>query len=248
MDEYSHEKTYRRVIMEKVVFDPQGKLSNKDWVLQNGVSNTYYLCDIVNNTILRLDLTDREDELFKVMKEKLVYFLIELENILLHKPVKENRDVVCVDLSALILYTAFNIKEYQFLTTIKELDETGKKRLELLKTEYLLKNKIENYNKSECYRKGGKIKAQKIHDKLKPVYEFILKQLETIKYKSLNHISNIIAHRIREDKILFALVEDKNALESWVNDILKKWKKEDKIALDKKLGVLLAQRPDNQNS
>lgn len=248
MDECSHEKTYRRVIMKKVVFDPHGKLSNEDWVLQNGVSNTYYLCDIVNNTISRLDLKDTDDELFKAMKEKLVCFLIELENILLYKPVKENRDVVCADLSALILYTAFNIKEYQFLTDIKELDEIGKKRLELLETEYLLKNKIENYNKSECYRKGGKIKAQKIHDKLKPVYEFILKQLETINYKSLNHTSNLIARRIREDKILFALVEDKNALESWVDDILKKWKKEGKIVLDKKLGVLLAQRPDNQNS
>lgn len=247
MDECSHEKTYRRVIMKKVVFDPHGKLSNEDWVLQNGVSNTYYLCDIVNNTISRLDLKDTDDELFNAIKGKLVSSLVELEYILRHKSTKEDKDNICADLSALIIYTAFNLKEYQFLTTVNTLDEAKNLQLELLKAEYLLKNKIENYEKSECYRKGGRIKAQKIHDKLKPIYEFILKQLETINYKSLNHISNLIARRIRENEALFALVEDKNILESWVNDILKKWKKEGKIVLDKKLGVLLAQRPDNNN-
>ena len=216
-------------------------------MLQNGVSNTYYLCDIVNNTISRLDLKDTDDELFNAIKSKLVSSLVELEYILRHKSTKEYKDNICADLSALIIYTAFNLKEYQFLTTVNTMDEAKNLQLELLKAEYLLKNKIENYEKSECYRKGGRIKAQKIHDKLKPIYEFILKQLETINYKSLNHISNLIARRIRENKALFALVEDKNILESWVNDILKKWKKEGKIVLDKKLGVLLAQRPDNNN-
>lgn len=233
--------------MKEVVFDPQGKLSNEDWVLQNGVSNTYYLCDIVNNTISRLDLKDTDDELFNAIKSKLVSSLVELEYILRHKSTKEYKDNICADLSALVIYTAFNLKEYQFLTTVNTIDEAKNLQLELLKAEYLLKNKIENYEKSECYRKGGRIKAQKIHDKLKPIYEFILKQLETINYKSLNHISNLIARRIRENEALFALVEDKNILESWVNDILKKWKKEGKIVLDKKLGVLLAQRPDNNN-
>ncbi len=249
MDEYSYEKTYRRVIMEDFIFDPQGKLSNEDWVLQNGISNTYYLCDIVNNTISRLDLKETDDELFNNMKSKLLSFLVELEYILRYEPVnlKETRDSICADLSALVIYTVFNLKEYQFLTTVNTLDKKNNLRLELLKAEYLLKNKIENYEKSECYRKGGKIRAQKIHDKLKPVYEFILKQLETIHYKSLNHISNSIARRIRADKTIFELVEDKNSLESWVNEILKKWKKEGKIALNKKLGVLLAQRPDNNN-
>ena len=59
-------------------------------------------------------------------------------------------------------------------------------------------------------------------------------------------VCQAIAHRIKKDDKLFALVESRDPLESWVYDILKKWKKERKIALDKKLGVLLAQHPDRK--
>lgn len=142
--------------------DETGKLTNKEWILEHGIStefeNSYLLKNVLEDLFTHKERLLSPDKSIAEFTDRLFDTLFTLESFR-DKEQSDAKEKVCGYLYPVALFLAYHIKKYISLTTIIKQSELNEETENFLKAEHIIERKLKDFYAKEPYRKGGQLTA-----------------------------------------------------------------------------------------